>query len=211
MNRSATLQFVRTKPGEPTTFRFCAVTSGRKADGVDLVVDEAAVDLGRYRANPIILASHDLGRFPIGRAAAIIFEPGKLLVDIIFDEASAAGKEVARMVRDGFLNAVSASFEILKVVAGRAVRWRLIEISVVGVPLDADCLVQRSYRPLSVPPASVVFEPQTPQEALVAAVVARLQSEQEARAARLAGLKAEVNRFALHQSLNDLQAQLRRT
>jgi hypothetical protein len=209
MNRTATLQYVRQKPGEPTTFRFCAATSGRKADGVDLVIDEAAVDLGRYRANPVILANHDLTRFPIGRAANIIIEPGKLLVDIIFDEASAAGKEIARKVRDGFLNAVSASFEVLKTAAGRATRWRLLEISVVGVPLDDMALIQRSARSLAVPPAPLVIESQTPAEALLEAALARLRADLEGRAARMALLRAEANRVALLADLRQLAARIR--
>lgn len=207
MNRTATLQYMREKAGEPTVYRFVAATSGRKADGVDLVIDESAVDLSRFQANPIILSGHDYSKLPIGRATKITVEPGRLLLDVIFDEASAAGKEIARMVRDKFLNAMSIGFEVLKTAAGRATRWRLLEASVVGLPLDADALIQRSYRSSTVPPASVVIGEQTPQEAVVQLLVA----ERDSHAARLAGLRADLNRLELRRSLEQLQSQLRRT
>lgn len=66
--------------------------------------------LGHFRRNPLVLWSHKASDPPIGKAlqAAVVDE--KLLVEVMWDEKSDKGAEVARQYREGFLSASSAGF-----------------------------------------------------------------------------------------------------
>lgn len=121
---------------------FIASTEGVKADGFDLRAD--SWDLSRFQRNPLVLWGHDfLGeRLPIGKADARV--DGKVLrADITFDPDDEFAQQVQRKFRNGFLNAVSVSWDAID---GKN---HLLEISAVPVPMDPDALMERQRRGLA--------------------------------------------------------------
>lgn len=122
--------------------RFVASTEGVKGDGYDLRSD--AWDLSRFQRNPVVLWSHDLWgtRPPIGRAT-VTLQDRKLLADVTFDMADEFAASIARKYREGFLSAVSVSWD------AQDNRNHLLEISGVPVPMDPDALMERTRRGLA--------------------------------------------------------------
>lgn len=125
--------------------RFIIATEGRKADGIDLRMDN--LDLERFRANPVVMYGHDYwGResLPIGRAENIDVDGPNLLADTIFDTDDDFARTVERKYRGGFLNAVSVGFDLRDVDPETGVpgEWELIEYSAVPIPLDPDAVVE---------------------------------------------------------------------
>ena len=120
---------------------FIASTEGVKGDGFDLRAD--SWDLSRFKRNPLVLWSHDFWgeRPPIGRADARV--DGKVLrADITFDPDDDFAQQVQRKYRNGFLNAVSVSWDAID---GKN---HLLEISAVPIPMDPDALMERQKRGL---------------------------------------------------------------
>lgn len=134
----------RAASAEGGPIRFVAVTEGRKADGLDLRMDGA--DLARFETNPVIGYGHNFyGResLPIGRSDRTWIDGARLMVDVVFDGQDEFAAAVERKIRDGFLNAVSAGFDVHDVdEAGVPARWELFEVSVVPLPLDPEALAE---------------------------------------------------------------------
>lgn len=125
--------------------RFIIATEGRKADGIDLRMDN--LDLERFRSNPVVMYGHDYwgrGSLPIGRAENIEIDGSTLLADTIFDPDDDFAATVERKYRGGYLNAVSVGFDLRDVdpETGVPSSWELIEYSAVPVPLDPDAIVE---------------------------------------------------------------------
>ena len=121
---------------------FIASTEGVKGDGFDLRAD--SWDLSRFKRNNLVLWGHDFfgDRLPIGKADAKV--DGKLLrADITFDPDDEFAQQVARKYRNGFLNAVSVSWDAID---GKN---HLLEISAVPIPMDPDALMERQKRGLA--------------------------------------------------------------
>lgn len=122
--------------------RFVAATEGRKADGLDLKMDN--LDLTRFEANPVIMYGHEYfgrGSLPIGRATETKVDGGRLLATVEFDTGDEFAATVERKIRAGYLNAVSIGFDAHDVDdAGVPARWELHETSVVPIPLDPHAL-----------------------------------------------------------------------
>ncbi len=135
--------------------RVIASTDG--ADRYDDVVDQGSWKLDRYRANPVILWSHDRSQPPVGKCVAVAIVENKLVMDIEWDESSELGAQVARQFREGFLSAVSVGFRPGRVIGrsqlpkddprykenGYGVVYydnELLETSAVTVPANADAL-----------------------------------------------------------------------
>ncbi len=121
---------------------FIASTEGVKGDGFDLRAD--SWDLERFKRNPLVLWGHDFwgDRLPIGKADAKV--DGKVLrADITFDPDDEFAQQVERKFRNGFLNAVSVSWDA---VDGKN---HLLEISAVPIPMDPDALMERQKRGLA--------------------------------------------------------------
>ncbi|WP_240135096.1 hypothetical protein [Streptomyces sp. MUM 178J] len=134
----------RAAADEGGPIRFVAVTEGRKGDGLDLRMDRA--DLTRFAGNPVIGYGHNYhGResLPIGRADHTWIDGGRLMVDVVFDAKDEFAAAIERKIRDGFLNAVSAGFDVHDVDHdGVPARWELFEVSVVPLPLDPEALTE---------------------------------------------------------------------
>lgn len=121
---------------------FIASTEGVKGDGFDLRAD--SWDLSRFEKNPLVLWSHDFfgQRPPIGRATARV-DGTVLRAEITFDPGDEFAQMIERKYRNGFLNAVSVSWDP---VDGKN---RLLEISAVPIPMDPDALMERQKRGLA--------------------------------------------------------------
>jgi HK97 family phage prohead protease len=118
----------------------------------------AGVKLTRYRKNPVVLDTHNRwsAGSVIGRAE-IRVEGKELLAVVTFAETTAA-EEVWKLVKGGFIRALSVGFipsKVQRVAEGEVsgegadqvngparivTDWELYEISVVPVPADADAL-----------------------------------------------------------------------
>lgn len=135
---------VESREGDP--LRFVASTEGVKRDGKALRSDRWLLD--NYRANPVVLWSHDyLGRtLPIGRADVQV-EGDRLVADVVFDRDDEFARQVERKYRDGFLNAVSVGWEDVR--RGGDLWHELLDISAVPVPADPDALIERQRRGLA--------------------------------------------------------------
>lgn len=121
---------------------FIASTEGVKGDGFDLRADSWSLD--RFKRNPLVLWGHDFfgERLPIGKADARV--DGKVLrADITFDPDDEFAQQVERKFRNGFLNAVSVSWDAID---GKN---HLLEISAVPIPMDPDALMERQRRGLA--------------------------------------------------------------
>ena len=139
------------------------IASTDQPDRMDDVVDQATWMLDEFRANPLILWSHERDDFPVGKCTDVGVVEGALRMAIEWDESTEDGATCARQFREGFLSAVSVGFR-----PGRAVprsqlpkddpRYKaggygmayydctLYECSAVTVPANAGALVvQRAF------------------------------------------------------------------
>lgn len=139
------MTFHRTALRAPTDdpngpLRFVIATEGRKADGIDLRMDN--VDLGRYTGNPVVMAMHDYRTLPVGRGENIAVDGKSLLADAVFDLDDPVGAALDRKYRAGFMNAVSVGFDAYDIdEQGVPARWELLEFSAVPIPMDAGALL----------------------------------------------------------------------
>lgn len=135
--------------GEPgTPIEFTAATLGTKRDGLDLA--GLPWSLGNYRANPVVLYSHDYsGRPPIGRAEVTEVD-GVLTASIVFDQGDAFARDIERKYRDGYMSAVSIGWDDTdakgvptRASGGKPAAHELLDISAVNVPGDPHALIAR--------------------------------------------------------------------
>lgn len=132
---------------------FMASTPGTKRDGLDTAALPWRVD--NYRLNPVVTWVHDFGgsRLPIGRGdVEVLNTPAGEFVRaaITFDRADPFASEVERKYKDGFLHAVSVSWDDVdaagapvRAAGGRAVAHELLEIAAVPVPGDPAALLEK--------------------------------------------------------------------
>lgn len=135
------------EPGTPITFT--AATNGTKRDGLNLAGLPWA--LGNYRANPVVLYSHDYsGRPPIGRAEVTEDSDGVLTADVTFDQGDPFARDIERKYRDGYMSAVSIGWDDTdakgvptRTSGAKPAAHELLDISAVNVPGDPQALIAR--------------------------------------------------------------------
>jgi len=156
------MRLLRETGGSPdetgTPFVFAAATPGKKRDGKD--TGQLPWRTDRYQENPVVTWVHDFegARLPIGRAdVEIVGQPEgeRVRAAVLFDEADPFAAEVARKYRDGFLHAVSVSWDDVdedgipvRVSGKKAVAHDLLEIAAVPVPGDPAALAEREMTAL---------------------------------------------------------------
>ena len=127
-------------------------TSGKKADGISLDMTRLSVE--RWRRNPVILRSHNLAEFPIGRADPIEVKRDVCEALITWDMSDPHGAMAAHKFNSDppFLNAFSISFESMssdgmptRVSRKPFAYHEIYEASVVSVPLDISSVAVRGY------------------------------------------------------------------
>lgn len=111
-------------------------------------------DLKAFKKNPVILDSHDHQNADsvIGKAKGLKIVKGKLQGKIQFavDENPKA-KVIFDLIKGGYLNAFSIGFIPKEFDDGNKIlKSELLEISVVSVPANADCLVQAKAKGIDV-------------------------------------------------------------
>lgn len=125
--------------GDSGPLPFVVSTEGMKGDGFSLKAEDW--DLSRFKRNNLVLWAHDFfgERPPIGKADARI--DGRVLrADITFDPDDSFAQTIERKYRNGFLNAMSVSWDIVDK------KNQLLEISAVPIPMDPDALMERAKR-----------------------------------------------------------------
>ncbi|MGI5443816.1 HK97 family phage prohead protease [Streptomyces shenzhenensis] len=126
-----------------TPLPIVAATAGRKADGLNLVMD--GVDLGRFEGNPVIGYGHSywgIEGLPKGRAENTRVDGEQLLMDVVFDQDDEFARKIERKYRQRFLNAFSIGFDVHDIADDGTVKsWELYEVSAVPLPMDPNALV----------------------------------------------------------------------
>lgn len=120
-----------------------AATAGRKADGLNLLMD--GVDLERFQSNPVIGYGHSYwGRegLPKGRAEDTRVDGDQLLMDVLFDQGDEFARDIERKYRGKFMNAFSIGFDVHDIADDGTVKsWELFEVSAVPLPMDPNAIV----------------------------------------------------------------------
>lgn len=145
------------------------------------IVLPSGADLGRYRKNPIVMLNHnaygkagDYYPIPIGKALWIKTTGDALIAGIRFSRDTQMGREVHALFREEILRGFSIGFdELEKSPPSRAEReaypgwanaktihrrWKLLEVSVVGLPNNEDALAQYVRKGHPVPSFLIVPE-----------------------------------------------------
>lgn len=141
-------------------FTISTATPDREGDSVSV----EGWDLAAYMRNPVVLWGHDGHSLPIGRCVEIGVEGEALVATVEFlpadvPERGAFAEAVLRMLRDGFLSAVSVGFRPLEydVATSRQgeddwwaplnfIRQELLEFSVVSIPCNPEALIDPAER-----------------------------------------------------------------
>lgn len=126
-----------------TPLPIVAATAGRKADGLNLLMD--GVDLERFQSNPVIGYGHSYwGRegLPKGRADNSRVDGDQLLMDVLFDQGDEFARDIERKYRGKFMNAFSIGFDVHDIADDGTVKsWELFEVSAVPLPMDPNAIV----------------------------------------------------------------------
>lgn len=132
-------------------------------DEVDVVMSTAALardghilvpqgcSLDNYRANPIVLWSHDPDK-PVGNAENVVVGPAQISARVRFAQLgiSRTADEIRGLTKTGVIRAVSVGFDVIdaepldpkKPRGGlRISNWELLEMSFVSVPADTGAVV----------------------------------------------------------------------
>jgi 2'-5' RNA ligase len=144
--------------GDDARTKFTFVASEAVEDRYGDIVEQDW-DLANYQRNPVVLAFHDGGSFPVGKGRAYL-QDGRLMIDVEVDDhpLNPAGQLVAHQLRKGILNAGSVGFRSLEQVARNSLpagddrraprgmvlrRNELLEYSIVPIPALPSALAQR--------------------------------------------------------------------
>lgn len=139
------------EPEESRRVRFTITDQSIDRMGDTIAID--GWDLEAFKRNPVVLFGHDNASLPVARAVSIWREGEALksIAEFATAEMSQFADRVFRMVRGGFLNAVSVGFSPRKWAwaedEGRRlgidfIEQELFEYSIVTVPANANALVE---------------------------------------------------------------------
>jgi hypothetical protein len=133
------------------------VASDESVDSYNTVIKADGWELDRFERNPVILFGHNSRQLPVGKGRAWV-EGSELLIDITFfdGETNPLSEQALRIIDEGVMG-VSVGFEPLAYEYNKAretgdewadffnppldyVRSRLLEVSVVTLPANANAL-----------------------------------------------------------------------
>jgi len=134
--------------------------------GVDRENDRLSADgwsLKSYRKNPVVMFAHDYKQLPVARAVSITQKDGNLISTAEFATAdlNPFADTVYRMIKGGFLNAVSVGFRPQKFKSAERDNGQqgfdfeeqeLLEYSVVPIPANPDALVAAAKHGIDLDP-----------------------------------------------------------
>lgn len=122
-----------------------AIASTATVDRQGEIVEVDGWDLKDFKKNPIILWGHDHSQLPLGTATKTWIEgsgkSAKLMIKIAFQEVTELGRAVKQLVADNVLKTLSVGFQPLDGEDNRYTKQRLLEVSVVNVPANADAMM----------------------------------------------------------------------
>ncbi len=143
--------------------------------GLDFVISDGSLDrhgtrinpdgwdLAAFKRNPIALFGHS-GGFPIGRWEDVRAEGGKVLGRLVFAAKGTSARidELASLVEQGILRAVSVGFSVLKYgTPGKSQydyeQQELLEVSLVSVPSNTNALAVARGLNISPETLSIAF------------------------------------------------------
>jgi phage head maturation protease len=135
--------------GSGRVISYVLSTSGVARDGATIAQDGWKLDA--YRANPVVLWAHDSGAPPIGRMLNIGVIDGQLRGDVEYvgPEVYPFGDTIYRLVKAGYLSAVSVSWQPIQMRISNDpkrlgaidfIAQELLEVSQVPVPSDVGAL-----------------------------------------------------------------------
>jgi HK97 family phage prohead protease len=134
--------------------------------GIDRENDRLSADgwsLKSYRKNPVVMFAHDYKQLPVARAVSITQQDGNLVSTAEFATAdlNPFADTVYRMIKGGFLNAVSVGFRPKKFKSIQRdngnqgfdfEEQELLEYSVVPIPANPDALVAAAKHGIDLQP-----------------------------------------------------------
>ncbi len=135
---------------------FTFVVSTPEVDRYGTIIVPAGIDYTAYLANPIVLAQHDSGKWPIGRCLGFAMNGENLEATIQIECVTEEGKKLTKLINAGFVKAVSVGiipveFEE-KTIDGKKItvytKSELVEFSVVSVPANRQALLKKSIKTL---------------------------------------------------------------
>ncbi len=113
-------------------------------------IDPNGWDLDNYKKSPVVLFAHDYTQPPVAKAVSIGVTPQGLRAEVEFPPRGLYpfADVVHDMVKSGFLSATSVGFKPLEAHPNRKgghtiTRAELLEFSIVSVPANPGCLIQR--------------------------------------------------------------------
>jgi HK97 family phage prohead protease len=150
MNRLELRGTVRILDEEKGTVDLVAATGNVARD--DALIEPSGWELENFRANPVVLWSHDALSFPVARAVDLQITENALTARAEFDTADPEAMRLFGKIQRGFVNATSVRWKPLEtrldMIDGKEVvhflRQELLEVSFVSVPVDPKGLVMRA-------------------------------------------------------------------
>lgn len=127
--------------GKKTVFILC---DGNNVNSYGFRTDVQKLVLDRFKANPVMLFSHDSDKV-IGRWENIKIEDGKLTAEAVFDTDDEDAKKIAGKVERGFLKGCSIGMRVLDMQEDEngiltVTRAELLEASICALPSDSHAI-----------------------------------------------------------------------
>lgn len=129
------------------------VVSTPEVDRYGTVIVPSGIDYTAYLNNPIVLAQHEADEWPIGKCLGFAMNGENLEATLQIHRITDEACEVADLVRNGYVNAVSVGIIPTeweeKNVDGETVTFytksELVEFSIVSIPANRQALLKKSY------------------------------------------------------------------
>jgi len=108
------------------------------------------INIEKFIKNPVVPFGHDYSELPVAKGVGIRFEGDELLIKLQFPTKAVyeKGDTVFKMIKEGYLNAVSIGFIPIKqawddeIKAYVIEKSELLEVSIVPVPANQDALIR---------------------------------------------------------------------
>jgi len=154
--KATTPAVVKAEGNRKFTFAFSSAAVDRDRD----IIDQAGIDLGPFKSNPVVLWAHSYMTPPIGRVSETWIREGKLMGSVEFPPKGTypLADSVHDLVEAGFINATSIGFSPLEYTYDeerRGMNYKRIElweVSIVPVPANRDALIEAAGKGVGVAP-----------------------------------------------------------
>lgn len=142
---------------------FEIIISTSNIDQAGDIMNLDGVDLSLFNTTKSVFYNHDSQAKPIAKCLGITKAGDRLLAKVWFHEYTADSKEVKELVKAGVINCASIGFDVISV-SNRPLtddekiklprlsqatifeKWKLIEFSIVNIPMNAEAQILRSLK-----------------------------------------------------------------